>query len=52
VCRLALWLIKKFVPLRADGRADGILIPRLTQSRFVGGNPGAASGIPNKTKPK
>ena len=30
--RLALWLIKKFVSLRADGQADGILIPRLRKA--------------------
>jgi hypothetical protein len=33
---LALWLIKNFVSLQQDGQADVILIPRLTQSRFVG----------------
>jgi hypothetical protein len=32
---LALWLIKNFVSLQRDGQADVILIPRLTQSRFV-----------------
>jgi hypothetical protein len=32
---LALWLIKNFVSLQQDGPADVILIPRLTQSRFV-----------------
>jgi len=35
---LALWLIKIFVSLQQDGQADVILIPRLTQSRFVVGN--------------
>jgi hypothetical protein len=32
---LALRLIKNFVSLQQDGQADVILIPRLTQSRFV-----------------
>jgi hypothetical protein len=32
---LALWLIKNFVSLQQDGQAEVILIPRLTQSRFV-----------------
>jgi hypothetical protein len=35
---LALQLIKNFVSLRQDGPADAILIPRLTQSRFIGRN--------------
>jgi hypothetical protein len=35
---LALWLIKNFVSLQRDGQADVILIPRLTQSRFVSRN--------------
>jgi hypothetical protein len=35
---LALRLIKNFVSLQQDDQADVILIPRLTQSRFVGGN--------------
>jgi hypothetical protein len=35
---LALRLIKNFVSLQQDGQADVILFPRLTQSRFVGGN--------------
>jgi hypothetical protein len=36
---LALWLIKIFVSLQQDGPADVILFPRLTQSRFVNGQP-------------
>jgi hypothetical protein len=36
---LALWLIKNFVSLQQDGQAEVILIPRLTQSRFVIGKP-------------